>query len=126
MDSGKRFGFWEVFWIMGSVLSLWATVSISSCAPIKSKLQHPRPGKPKACELLKIGSFKYSSPHEPKWCSNALPYLRICLSNAPPKEKPSSVPVVCNEACVYSRYAETLIQDGKAILEAGYVVQGTL
>ena len=79
MDSGKRFGFWEVFWILGSVygfwevfwimesvLSLWATVYISSCAPIKSKLQHPRPGKPKAFELLKIGSFQYSSPHGPK------------------------------------------------------------
>ena len=50
-----------------------------------------------------------------KWCSNALPYRRICLSNAPPKEQSASpaVPVVCNKACVYSRYAETLIPDGK-------------
>jgi len=60
----------------------------------------------------------------PKWCSNALPYRRISLSNAPPKEHSSSVPVVCNKACAYSLYAETLIQD--AVLDAGYAVHGTL
>ena len=41
------------------------------------------------------------------------PIVRFCLSNAPPKEQSSSVPVVCNKACVYSRYAETSIQDVK-------------
>ena len=37
-------------------------------------------------------------------------------------EQPSSVPVVCNKACVYSRYAETSI----FILNAGYAVHGKL
>ena len=55
--------------------------------------------------------LKIPAPHEPMWCSNALPY-RISLSNALPKEQ-FSVFVVSNKACVYSRYAETLIQDGK-------------
>ena len=70
-------------------------------APINSKLQHPPPppGKPRAFELLKIGSFKFP-PLGPKWCSNALPYCQICLSNAPPKEQWSSAPVIFNKACV--------------------------
>ena len=53
----------------------------------------PPPGKPRAFELLKIGSFKFP-PLGPKWCSNALPYRRICLSNAPPKERSLSAPVM--------------------------------
>ena len=74
----------------------------------------PAPGKPRAFELLKIGSFKFPPPG-PKWCSKSLPHRRICLSNAPPKEQSSSVPVVCHKACAYSRYAETLIQDGNTV-----------
>ena len=35
----------------------------------------------------------------------------FCLSIAPLKEQSSSVPVVCNQACVYSRKTETSIQD---------------
>ena len=42
-----------------------------------------------------------SRPLWPKWCSNALPYRRICLSNAPPKEQSSSAPVIFNKACVH-------------------------
>ena len=44
-----------------------------------------------------------------------MPYsiVGFCLTNAPPKEQSSSVPVVCNKACVHSRYTETSIQDGK-------------
>ena len=46
---------------------------------------NPLFGKPRAFKLLKIGSFKFL-PLEPKWCLNALPYRRICLSN-PTKEQ---------------------------------------
>ena len=44
-----------------------------------------------------------------------MPYriVGFFLSNAPPKKQSSLVPVVCDKACIYSRYAETLIQDGK-------------
>ena len=68
---------------------------------IKSKLQRPpsHPGKARAFELLKIGSFKFPR-HGLKKCSNAAPYRRICLSNAPhPKEQSSSAPVVFNKIC---------------------------
>ena len=47
-----------------------------------------------------------SRPLGPKWCSNALPYRRICLSNAPPKEQSLSAPIVFNIVCVHLRYAE--------------------
>ena len=57
-------------------------------------------GKPQAFELLKIGSgVQIPAPLGPKWYSNALPYLRICLPNATPKEQSSSIPVVGNKAC---------------------------
>ena len=49
----------------------------------------------------------------PKWCSSAIPYCGICLSNAPPQDQSSSLPVVCDKASTYSRYAETKIQEGK-------------
>ena len=53
----------------------------------------------RAFELFKIGSFKFP-PHGPKKCSNATPYRRICLWNAPhPKEQSSSAPVVFNKTC---------------------------
>ena len=41
------------------------------------------------------------------------PIVGLCLTNVPPKEQSSSVPVVCNKACVHSRYTETSIQGGK-------------
>ena len=68
--------------------------------PIKSKLQHPQ-GKPRAFELLKIGLFKFP-PLGPKWYSNS---SRICPTNAPPKERSLSAPVV--------EYSVTLNQNGK-------------
>ena len=37
------------------------------------------------------------------------PIVGFCLSNTSLTEQSSSVPVVCNKACLYSRYAETLI-----------------
>ena len=42
----------------------------------------PHPGKARAFELLKIGSFEFPPPRAKKKCSNVLPYRRICLSNA--------------------------------------------
>ena len=51
-------------------------------APINSKLQHPPPPN--------------SRPLGPKWCSNALPYRRICMSY-PTKEQSSSAPPVFNK-----------------------------
>ena len=54
-----------------------------------------------------------SRPLGPKWCSNVLPCRRILSVKCPPKEQSSSVPVVCNKACVHSRYKETSVQDGK-------------
>ena len=72
-------------------------------APIKSKLQHPPPRvNPGNVNFWRLDRSN-SRPLGPKWCSNALP----------PKEQSSSVPVVCNKACVHSQYTETSIQDGK-------------
>ena len=51
-------------------------------------------GKPRAFELLKIGLFNFPPALGPKWCSNALLYGQICLSNAPPKEQSLSAPVM--------------------------------
>ena len=42
-------------------------------------------------------------------------FVEFCLSNAPSKEQSSSVPVVCNKACVYSWLAEMSVQDGKLL-----------
>ena len=44
-----------------------------------------------------------------------MPYriVGFCLSNAPPKEHSSLVPVISNKACVYLWYTETSTQDGK-------------
>ena len=74
----------------------------------------PLLGKPWAFELLKIGSFKFPPPPSAQnGFQMPYPIVGFCLSNVPPKEQSSSVPVVCNKACVYSRYTETSIQDGK-------------
>ena len=55
-------------------------------APIKSKLQHPPPpGKLRAFELLKIGSFKFPPPRA-KMVFKCPPIVGFCLTNAPPKE----------------------------------------
>ena len=59
-------------------------------APINSKLQHPPPGKPRAFELLKIGSFKFPPVRD----KMVFKCLFKCLSNAPPKEQWSSAPVM--------------------------------
>ena len=53
----------------------------------------PPPGKPRAFELRRLDRSN-SRPLGPKWCSNAPPYRRICLSNAPPKEQSLSAPVM--------------------------------
>ena len=50
--------------------------------------------------------------------------LDLCVKY-PPKEQSSSAPVVFNKACVYSLCAETLIQDRKLSVDAGYAVHGT-
>ena len=97
-------------------------------APTKSKLQHPHPAPPWA----KPGHLNFwrfdrsnSSPLGPKWCSNALAYRQVCLSNAPPKEQFSSVPVVCNKACTFAVRGDTNSR-WKGILDAGYAVHCTL
>ena len=58
-----------------------------SYSPINSKVQQPTPpGKPRAIQLLKIGSFK-------------CPSLSSTLSVKCPLQKESSAPVVSNKAC---------------------------
>ena len=76
-----------------------------------------------AASSLRTDQIETSPPlaHKPRafeLCSNALPIVGFCLSNAPLKEKSSSVPVVCNKGCVYSPNAETSIQDRYALLQS--------
>ena len=73
----------------------------------------PPPGKPRAFELLKIGSFKFPPPRAKMGVQMPYPIVGFCMSNASRMEQSSSVPAVCNKDCVYSRYAETSTQDGK-------------
>ena len=75
----------------------------------------PPPGKPRAFELLKIGSFivQIPAPLGQNVVQMPYPIVAFCLSNTPPKEQSSSVLDVCNKAGVYSRYAKTSIQEGK-------------
>ena len=68
-------------------------------APINSKLQHP-PSPPSRAKPGHLNFWRLdrssSRPLGPKWCSNALPYRRICLSY-PTKEQSSSAPDVFNK-----------------------------
>ena len=95
-------------------VTIYKIVRDLNYARIKSKLQQPPPSPPGAnpghLNLWRLDRSN-SRPIGPKWCSNALPYRRICLSNAPAKEQSPSVPLVCNKDCAYSRYAETLINN---------------
>ena len=66
------------------------------------RLQHPHspPGQTPGIWIFEDWIVHIPAPLGPKWCSNALPYRGICLSNAPPKEQSSSTPVIFNKACV--------------------------
>ena len=76
-------------------LSVWKD-SITY-APINSRPQHPPPSRAKPAHLNFWRLDRSNSrPLEPKWCSNALPYHRICLSY-PTKEQSSSAPAVFNK-----------------------------
>ena len=60
-----------------------AFITWQANVPIKSKLQHPPPrANPGHLSFWKLDCSN-SRPLGPKWCSNALPYSRICLWNRP-------------------------------------------
>lgn len=88
----------------------------------------PRPGKPRTFELLKIELFKFRVPSGQNGVQMPYPIVGFHdLSNAPPKEKSSSVPVVDNKAsvCIFT-VCRDISSRWKAILDAGYAVHGTL
>ena len=73
-------------------------------APNNSKLQHPpypraNPGHLKFWRLDRSNS----RPLGPKWCSNTLPYRRICLSNALPQGRCLLIKDIFFPVCDYAR-----------------------